>query len=362
MAKKTKIGKKRQTGARPRRTGLWLCCLLAVVLVAGCVFALKCWVESRPLMTVGGFEVSREEYRWAMYRARDDVLSEHAAHGVPITQWDEETELGTPSEMVALRAVEILREYYAVSLLAVERGYLADAGYEFLKAQLGEMNDQREDAIASGEIVTGLISYDLDQYITYRAAGFRLQFCSDAANPEMRVTQEDILERYEADKASLYVMEDTMELHFLRIYTDDPDEAARLEAEVRTLETLAAEKGSLQEAVEEMPGLRMYYGEVTVSGENYAAIARGYADLLDYAAALETGELSQVISRDGWIWLVQCAGRTDNDYLPLESVASVVEQSIRESRYDALVAEMVQSLEVTYDERTLYRFTAEQLG
>ena len=47
--------------------------------------------------------------------------------------------------------------------------------------------------------------------------------------------------------------------------------------------------------------------------------------------------------------------------MPLEEVESIVVQSIRESRYDALIARRMEEMEIAGDLKQLYRFTAEQL-
>jgi hypothetical protein len=50
-----------------------------------------------------------------------------------------------------------------------------------------------------------------------------------------------------------------------------------------------------------------------------------------------------------------------HQYVPLEDVESIVVQSIRESRYDALIAERMENIQIRGDLERLYRFTAEQL-
>ena len=57
---------------------------------------------------------------------------------------------------------------------------------------------------------------------------------------------------------------------------------------------------------------------------------------------------------------MECRQRTEHNYVPLEEVQSVVLQSIRESRYDALIAQRTVDMEVDTDLKALYRFTAKQ--
>jgi hypothetical protein len=306
-----------------------------------------------PRLEVAGFQIGQEEYLRAMYEARNDVLSDHAAAGISLTDWSAETALGDPIMLTMDRALEILAEHYAVSTLACERGYLADAGFEAMKRDMEEINRKRQEALDSGGVVTGFVSFTMDDYISYRASGIRLQFCNDPANPENEVTREEIRQRYEADREGLYRQPDSVELEFLALTGD-------IEG-LQELRSLALEKGSIAAALEEMPQLRDYYQEISVTPENYSLYARSHGDILAYAQGLDTGDISEVITVDSWQCLIQCRQRTVHQYVPLEDVESIVLQSIRESRYDALIAERMENIQIRGDLDRLYRFTAEQL-
>ena len=306
-----------------------------------------------PRLEVAGFRIGQEEYRRAMYEARNDVLSDHAAAGISLTDWDAETALGDPNRMTMERALALLREYYVVGTLACERGYLADAGFEAMKQDMEEINRKRRESLDSGGVVTGFVSFTMDDYISYRASGIRLQFCNDPANPENQVTREEIRQRYEADRDGLYQQPDSVELEFLVLTGDAGD--------LQELRSLAFEKGSIAAALEEMPQLREYYQEISVTPENYSLYARSHGDILAYAQDLDTGDISAVITVDSWQCLIRCSKRTAHQYVPLEDVESIVIQSIRESRYDAILAERMENIQIRGDLEELYRFTAEQL-
>lgn len=306
-----------------------------------------------PRLEVAGFRIGQEEYRRAMYEARNDVLSDHAAAGISLTDWDAETALGDPNRMTMERALALLREYYAVSTLACERGYLADAGFEAMKQDMEEINRKRRESLDSGGVVTGFVSFTMDDYISYRASGIRLQFCNDPANPENQVTREEIRQRYEADRDGLYQQPDSVELEFVALTGD-------IEG-LQELRNLALEKGSIAAALEEKPRLREYYQEISVTPENYSVYARSHGDILAYAQDLDTGDISAVITVDSWQCLIRCSKRTAHQYVPLEDVESIVIQSIRESRYDAILAERMENIQIRGDLEELYRFTAEQL-
>ena len=314
-----------------------------------------------PRLEVSGFPVSREEYVRAMYQARNQVLSDHAAAGISLTDWSRETALGDPCALVTERAIQILTEYYAVSTLAVERGYLDDASLAAMERELEALNAQRQEAMDSGAIVTGVFSFSLEDYMTYRATAIRLQFTNDPENPEFFVTDGEIRERYEADRDSLYRQPDDQDLHFLLLRAD-ADETEPLAQELEVLRQKALETGSIRDALEEIPGLQAYFQEISINAGTYSVYARSHGDVLTWAADLQSGDISPVIRQEDRLCLIQCVGRTVHRYVPLEDVQSVVIQSIRESRYDALIAQRMAITEVRGNLDALYRFTAEQLG
>lgn len=350
------MAKKQYPRQRPPAKKKTLPLFLAVVLVLA-VLAVCLWGLSAPFprLQISGHPITREEYTRAMYQARNDVLSDHAAAGISLTDWQTETALGDPCRLVTDRALEILAEYYAVSTLAVERGYLADAGYDAMIRDMEEINRQRQEALESGAVITGFPHFTLDDYISYRASGIRLQFCNDPDNPEYQVTQEEIRQRYEADRDTLYHQPDSLDLAYLAVSTS-PQEADALETAFQA----AREIGDLAAALEAMPELKPYYQELSVDPGNYAVYDRSHSDILACAADLQTGEISQVFRQEGWLCLVQCVQRTVHQYMPLEDVESVVVQSIRESRYDDLIEIRMADISIQGDLNALYRFTAEQ--
>lgn len=326
----------------------------AVLVLAALALGLLARPAPFPRLEIAGFRITREEYLRAMYQARSEVLAEHAAAGISLTDWSTGTALGDPCRLTAERATELLQESYAVSTLAVERGYLSDASFEALQQELEQLNQQRREALDSGAIVTGLPTFTMEDYLCYRASHLKLRFCNDPGNPENQVSAEDIQSRYASDRDKLYRQPDSVELAFLLA---EGEEAEAQEEAFRQ----ARELGSLAAALEELPQLRAYYREISVHPGNYAAYARSHADILAFAADLQSGELSQVIALEGWLCLVECRQRTAHNYVPLEEVRSVVVQSIRESRYDALIARRMADMAVDTDWKALIRFTADQL-
>lgn len=310
-----------------------------------------------PRLEVSGHRITQEEYLRTMYEARNDVLSDHAAAGISLTDWKTETALGDPCRLTMERTLDILSEYYAVGLVAQERGYLSDASYDAMLQDMERINRQRQEALDSGVIVTGIPAFTVADYITYRATSIRLQFCNDPNNPEYQVTDEEILQRYEADRHNLYRQPDSMELVFLTVSGADDTLAQKFEL----LRQRSAQIGSLAAAMEEYPELSGYYQEISVNSGTYSIYARSHGDVLACADGLQSGEISQVFRQEGWLCLVQCLERTSQQYVPLEEVESIVVQSIREDRYDALIEELMENTSIRGDLQSLYRFTAEQL-
>ena len=349
-----------KTASRPRRPAgkRWALLLAAATLLA----ALALFVRGAafPRLEIAGSRISRDEYLRAMYQARNEVLSDHAAIGHSLTDWSAPTPLGDPLQLTVDRALELLGEYYAVATLAVERGYLADAGYDAMLRDMEDINRQRREALENGAMVTGSPQFTPADYLTYRASALRLQFCNDPENPEYRVTEQALRERYEADREDLYRQPDDLELGFLLIDAA-PGEADDWEAALLELRQTALETESLSKALVQHPELTKFFREISVNAETYSIYARSLSDVLIWAGDLGSGELSQVYRQENRLCLIQCRSRIDQRYAPLEDVASVVLQSIRESRYDELIARRREEATIRGDLDRLYRFTAEQL-
>lgn len=347
-----------KTGGHKKR---WLCLAALTLLLGGLSIWLAKWEEPFPQLQVGTHSVSREGYDWALSQSRKDILSRHAEVGIALTDWQAENDLGVPYALAADRALEILQEYYAVSTLAVERGYLSDSSFEAAAQAQEEYNRQRRQTLESGGIVTGLTEFSLSQFIDYRANALRRQFTSDDTNPEMTVTQVDIQERYEQDKDSLYQAQDTLSLGVI-LLDAEPEEAESLQGELEQLRRETLENGSLAEVAESSETFRQWYQQMDITNSNYATYARGYEDVLSWSEDLQTGEVSEVYSVNGRLCLIQCVSREAKSYVPLEDVASVVTQNIREDRYDALVAQRMETLEISGDREALRNYCARQLN
>ena len=337
---------------RRRFLPLWL-----LLIPAALALCLRAFSAPFPRLEVSGFRITREEYQQAMYQARNDILSDHAEAGISLTDWHTPTPLGDPCRLVTDRALEILTEYYAVGTLAVERGYLADAGYEAMLRDMEAVNQRRQDALEGGAVVTGVPLFTAADYITYRSLNIQQQFWNDPANPENQVTDEDIRLRYEADRDALYRQPDSMVLRFL--LTDGADDA--MEADFQLLRQAALQTGDLADALDAYPQLQGCYQEISVDPANYAFYGRSHSDVLVWAAGLQPGEISEVLRQEDRLCLIQCLERTASPYAPLEEVETIVVQSIRESRYDELIAGRMASTRIEGDLKALYRFTSEQL-
>src|SRR5690606_8241153 len=115
------------------------------------------------------------------------------------------------------------------------------------------------------------------------------------------------------------------------------EKRAELEAEVRDLRQAATERGSLEEALKQVPGLQKYYQTATIDEDTYAAYAGSHEDLLYYSEDLQTGDLSKLINENGRIFLIECVERAKNGYIPFEKLTGILERTIQEHKYDELI-------------------------
>lgn len=340
--------------------------LISMMALVAVILGTTKFFSQKIFLTIDGSNVSEEEYRWAMFSARNDILAQMGADGGSQITWNVQTDFGIPYEMVTERAIQILQEYYAVASLGVECGYLRSVGFGELTENLEEENEKRIAAIADKEFITGLARYNLDQSIQYRMDAIRRQYCEDEGNPGMYVSEADLRQQYEQDKANLYTQADDLDLHYIEIDTGDMNlsgkELVDLEDEVYLLRQEAVNCASLQEALLKFPDLKQYYSTLEISGNEFAVYARSYTTLLGYAESLQTGVISDVINENGTVFLIECAKRMKNDYIPFENLTSVLMRSVRNRRYNCIIQERIAQTKVEYDTEKLYQYTLRQLG
>lgn len=172
--------------------------VLAVLLAAGFVYAGN-RKSARLNLAVGGHEISEEEYLQSVkaveYDTKVQIQQEYGAEYAE-EFWEEKYGEQCGYEILAANAVERLKYIHAVYDLAEEKGDLADGSYNGVLERWENENKSREEKAASGEVVYGLKEYSFDQYQQYEISILKERFCADTEREEMKLTEEEIQERY----------------------------------------------------------------------------------------------------------------------------------------------------------------------
>lgn len=339
--------------------------IIAIVLIAIAGIIAQKILSDRSLLYIDERKIGEEEYQRAVFQARNNVQTRLAEQGITIESWDMPTDSGIPYEMAAEQAIHILQEYYAVSTLAVQCGYLENADFDELKKELEEENKNRQAEIMAGKVVTGLDHFEIEQYMQYRADQIRQRYCADNKNTDMNISEEELHKQYECDKDIYYTCEDDLKLSYLELDLNLSEfegyDSLQMEQQVQRVRETAISYHSLEKALEEFPNLKPFYKTIDIKGENYASYEKAYAELLAYAGEISSGEITDVINEYEKIYLIFCTDRVNNGYISFEKVSGIVEKTVRERKYDDLIQERIKKQKVKFNEEKLYSYTARQL-
>lgn len=164
--------------------------------------AAGCGRQEEAVLTMDGEAVAAEEYLQIMKREKFFV-ERYFADGfqAEISEdefWETEYQGEIPLDRLLDQTMEQLRLMRAMYQLAEERGYVRDGSYAGMKERMEQENALRAKKQEAGEIVYGLSSFSLDQWMDYEEGILEETFCNDLKNPEMNVTEEEKKEFFEA--------------------------------------------------------------------------------------------------------------------------------------------------------------------
>lgn len=189
---------------KKRKTGVYrIVLVLAWMLLC---LAAGCGRQEESVFTMDGAAVSPEEYLQIMKREKfyveryfaDGFQAEISEEGF----WETEYQGEVPLNRLLDQTMEQLRLMRAMYGLAEERGYVRDGSYAGMKERMEQENALRAKKKEAGEVVYGLSSFSLDQWMDYEGGILEETFCNDLKNPEMNITEEEKKEFFEAGLAA----------------------------------------------------------------------------------------------------------------------------------------------------------------
>ena len=310
MAKARKTGKKAKQGKRPfYKTRAFKISLIALAVCIVLAFAatillnIYVYADDVVVMYVDGYPVTREEFKFYMEMERQYVVSYFAqAHGTNLSgnDWERSFNGERPIEVLRDRTVLAVTETKSLQILALEHGVTEDINYEAMKTGLREINEDRLEQEAAGEILYGPTEFIPYTYYQQVISNFKVSVKEKVENSSLFVEEQQIrdlyMENYEVynntDNITVlemfipYLPPEATPNENVSIYQD---EAIYL-MEVAYDRLLAGE--DFQMISEEFTGLEPE--EYTLHVGEQSRPAGGTADLIArYADGLSPGEISQ---------------------------------------------------------------------
>lgn len=169
------------------------------------------WHSNKFSLKIGEEVIQEEEYLQVMNDIRQEVLMYfREQYRVTVTNkdWGTSVDGEIPSQVLAHRVTEKLRDHKAIYALAKQRGYVDSTSYKSLIKRMDEENARRKAKIDSGQIVYGLSAYSPHTYLEYEMDSFEKRFCeeekTEASQYEDAIQKQKKNSKVEADAEQLY--------------------------------------------------------------------------------------------------------------------------------------------------------------
>ncbi|HFU3799305.1 TPA: hypothetical protein ACGO0I_000310 [Streptococcus suis] len=271
--------------------------------------------------------------------------------------WTKDFSGEKPLEDLSKIVLENLRHQYAARSLAVQSQVIDKIDYAAFYQRFQEVNNQRQSASQSGQLVYGVNQFSESIFLGYELDQFKSAYTANEQLPGMLVSDEDALAYYEAEKERLFWSYDDMNFQYIRVYygaTGLPlEEVNRLRSDMETIRTLLESGVDMEVAIQDYPHLKEYYSEEDLLSGEVSSYYDYIGEVLDIAMELQSNEISAVSDKNASLVLVKMKNKTEHDYIPFEQVRSVIDKHIREERYLNLLEKTSKELEVKVDQTAL---------
>lgn len=338
-------------------------CVISTILMLG-FFVFLVFLKSGNSfsMKISGCKIEQEEFLRAASKRKYEVtgyFSGKNGRSVDSGFWERETDGEIPYQKLAEAAIEELKHFHAVYGLAADQGYIEKEDYpSFLKRWESE-NETRKEKVKNGEAVYGLLEYTLDLYEEYEMDTLQKKYCGDLNNEGMDITDEERRRYYEEHK-EYYRQEDDRALDYIQIpYEAESIHDGKVE-ELKERLTDVYKKMDKNHSLSALAGedetLSPYLLHADISASQLSLYTRSIGDILEYAWDLSEGESTTVLDENGCLYLIECTKRKANDAVAMEEIKDQINKTLREERYNEIIADRARNLEVDCNMEQVYSF------
>ncbi len=315
-------------------------------------------------LEIEGSKISNNEYIRAMNSKKYEVTQyfiEKYEAKVTDDFWTKEFQGEYPYKILADKTIEELKRIHGIYEVAKEKGYVDSVEYEDFIMRLNNQNKLREQSIKEGKPIYGLSKYTEDLFLEYETDCIQKAYCDDLSNEGMDISLEDGKTYYNKSKERLFIKNDDFELSYVKVYYGalglDENKVNEIKNEMVQVSKQINDNNSLEDLCKDNELLKQYFNKETILSAEVSSMAKVMGDVLDIAIDLQSGDVTQVIDQNGCLYLIQCIGRINYDYIPYEEVSDNVKKALREERYEDIVAKRAKELDVSSDIQNVYSFT-----
>ena len=343
-----------------RKLLLFIIVTIMIVVLGGVVIFFFRSEKSLELY-IDGVQISEEEYADAMQREVYDVTRYfYETYGASVDSefWEKDFQGEVPSRMLAERTIEQLKYNHAVYKHAKELKYIDSATYEALLERMEAENALRKEKVQKGEPVYGLMEYTQDLYREYEMDIFQKKYCENIENAGMNISEEERQAYYEEKKDILFVAYDDLKIDYITMYYETEEEAKEIRKRLTELYKKMDAQHPMKALVqEEFKDLEEYFFSEEIASEEYGLYLKNIPDVLEYAKELEAGTSTQVIEENNTFYLIECLGKVEHDYQPIEEVKDIINKDLRETKYESLIEEQAAKMQVECNIEKIYIYT-----
>jgi hypothetical protein len=306
------------------------------------------------VMTINGYEVSRDEFQWFMEQERSAVfraLNNAARHADSKVSEQNPQETDAMSSMLRSNTLARVVREKAEQIVFHDLGLLQDISYAGFRSQLDRVNHEREQAAGQGRAVYGPVRYHPLQFYEHRKATLRVQAIQRLTATNTPPGETD-LRRFYDDHLELFSASPTYTMDAVTIKAKRPgtDSAAAMQSAARNILDRAKAGASLTNLVK----AGAEHALLTVSGQRFVELSADRLgelfssdEQLAQVTALAPGEAILLPERGSAVMIVMCRSKNPGGPRAYDKIQQQLRERWQEQLYSRHLDEFVRRAEVT---------------
>ena len=319
--------------------------------------------DKEPLLSVNGYAVSIEEFRWFMQQQRAGVFQYvktryNLDYGKGF--WDHDCGQTTPRAIILKQTTDRIVREKIEQILFVKLGLVKDINYVTFLRDLERLNIQRTAAINRGQVIYGPVNYTQLQYYGHWMANLQIQAKEKLSLERFVVTEQKLKAFYAEHKDEFFKKAATVTLEVVTIQAEQKSDSGK---KTELLDSTAGEIFSQIEAGHDIKQIILGYvdrKDVKVSCRRFDEVnddrlSEVFADSDDFkkVKALAPCQGAVLSTSESTRHVAKCISKTPGNYLPYEGIKSIVKAKYIDQRYDQFINEMVKKAAIKVNQKVL---------